>query len=202
MDLMQPKQSKWSKRSGFLDVIDVSCVFLRFSFLIFGKPSSVPWCFCSGPRRSFFGCSDTCCNVHKKMSLIFHASKCSSWERQKTKGCGPNGLGGLSKLKFWIVLRYAQLSWSKSCLRWWKNMQAEQVARIWKQVWPNWPVSIWLMIDLMTAFHVTSCYIFPFLTRFGWVFVFHITVCLYYASVLHLAVTSWNSTARQQMTAG
>ena len=95
-----------------------------------------------------------------------------------------------------------QLSWGKSCLRWWKNMQAEQVARIWKQVWPNWPVSIWLMIDLMTAFHVTSCYIFPFLTRFGWVFVFHITVCLYYASVLHLAVTSWNSIARQQMTAG
>lgn len=94
------------------------------------------------------------------------------------------------------------LSWGKSCLRLWKNMQAEQMARIWKQVWPNWPVSIWLMIDLMTAFHVTSCYIFPFLTRLGWVFVFHITLCLYYASVLHLAVTSWNSTARQQMTPG
>ncbi len=159
------------------------------------------------------------CHPSQKRSLIFHASKCSSWERQKTKGCGPNGLGGLSKLKTWIVLRCFKIcpaSWGKSCLRLWKNMQAEEVAKTWKHMWPNWPLSIWLMIDLMTAFHVASSLSWlvlggsssmsPCVCTMPGCCTWHrsqvVTSRRKSSQVVKLGSPNWNSTARQQMTAG
>lgn len=179
---MQPKQSKWSKRSRFLDVIDVSCVFLCFFFMISSSLESL---------AVFLGAAIMDGDVPslgvdmlkfpQKMPPIFHASKCSSCERQKTKGCGPNGLGGLSKRKTSSELKQ-KLSQKYAV------MIGEKYGSGSGRINPS-------------QYNLTACsHIFPFLTL-GWV-VFHITVCLYHASVLHLAVTSWNSTARQQMTAG
>ena len=155
---MQPKQSKWSKQSRFLDV---SGAFLCFSW--FPHPSLESLAVFLGASAVMHGDIPSLSAVaHVEMSPFtetftdFSRLQMQLLRAPKDERLWPQRPWRPLETKNVNWFKICPAIWGKSCLRLWKNIQAEEVAKTWKHMWPNWPLSIWLMIDLMTAFHVTS----------------------------------------------